>query len=124
MVQVNIPSFHFYNWSVLSRFRDKSDQSEPGEQSRWFKKRDKSVSTSASGLRSPSSESVSSPPGKGPKKDGKLTWPAGTPVLTLCPPGGGVVTGSLRINVSGLQDKELDIPYIEDTSATKPKVGR
>ena len=38
-------------------------------------------------------------------------------------PGGGVVTGSLRINVSGLQEKELDIPYIEDTSATKPKVG-
>ena len=33
-----------------------------------------------------------------------------------------MVTGSLRINVSGLQDKELDIPYIEDTSATKPKV--
>ena len=33
------------------------------------------------------------------------------------------MTGSLRINVSGLQDKELDIPYIEDTSATKPKVG-
>ena len=32
------------------------------------------------------------------------------------------MTGSLRINVSGLQDKELDIPYIEDTSATKPKV--
>ena len=34
-----------------------------------------------------------------------------------------MVTGSLRINVSGLQEKELDIPYIEDTSATKPKVG-
>ena len=32
------------------------------------------------------------------------------------------MTGSLRINVSGLQEKELDIPYIEDTSATKPKV--
>ena len=32
------------------------------------------------------------------------------------------MTGSLRINVSGLQDKELDIPYIEDPSATKPKV--
>ena len=34
------------------------------------------------------------------------------------------MTGSLRINVSGLQDKELDIPYIEDTSATKPKVDQ
>ena len=43
--------------------------------------------------------------------------------LNLSVSGGGVVTGSLRINVSGLQDKELDIPYIEDTSATKPKVS-
>ena len=39
------------------------------------------------------------------------------------------MTGSLRINVSGLQGEktlgggtEVDIPYIEDTSATKPKV--
>ena len=61
----------FYTFSP-GRFRDKSDQSEPGEQSRWFKKRDKSVSTTASGVRSPSSESVSSPPGKGTKKDGKI----------------------------------------------------
>ena len=43
--------------------------------------------------------------------------------------GKGVVTGSLRINVSGLAGEktlaggpEVDIPYIEDTSATKPKV--
>ena len=39
-----------------------------------------------------------------------------------------MVTGSLRINVSGIQEKtggpELDIPYIEDTSHSKPKVGR
>ena len=40
-----------------------------------------------------------------------------------------MVTGSLRINVSGLAGEktlaggpEVDIPYIEDTSATKPKV--
>ena len=39
------------------------------------------------------------------------------------------MTGSLRINVSGLAGEktlaggpEVDIPYIEDTSATKPKV--
>ena len=44
--------------------------------------------------------------------------------LTLSVSGGGVVTGSLRIAVSGLQDKELDIPYIEDPSATKPKVDQ
>ena len=59
---------------------------------------------------------MSSPPAKGIKKEGGKA---------------GVVTGSLRINVSGLQsDKpgvlqpgpEVDIPYIEDTSATKPKV--
>ena len=82
----------------------------------WFKKRDKS--RSAAGVRSGSNESVSSPPAKGVKKN---------------PDKSGVVTGSLRINVSGLsgsgQEKaglqsgpELDIPYIEDTSASKPKV--
>ena len=48
----------------MFRFRDKSDQSEPGEQSRWFKRRDKSVSTA-------SGESVCGPPAKGTKKDGK-----------------------------------------------------
>jgi len=66
-------------------------------------------------LRSPSNESVTSPPAKGSKKDGKS----------------GIVTGSLKINVTGLQsDKqgqgpafhgtELDIPYIEDASDTRP----
>ena len=66
-------------------------------------------------MRSGSNESVSSPPAKGSKKDGGKT-------------GGGIVTGSLRINVSGMGGKnvgegpELDIPYIEDTSTTKPKV--
>ena len=82
---------------------------------RWFKKRDKS--TSAAGLRSGSNESVSSPPAKGSKKSDSNK---------------GIVTGSLRINVSGLSsDKpgllqggtEVDIPYIEDTSNTKPKVS-
>ena len=58
---------------------------------------------------------MTSPPAKGCKKDGKS----------------GIVTGSLKINVAGLQpDKQgqapafhgtdLDIPYIEDTSETKP----
>ena len=79
--------------------------------------------TASSGVRSPSSESVSSPPGKGAKKDGKIALTEGSELTLSRPPGGGVVTGSLRINVSGLQDKELDIPYIEDTSASKPKVG-
>ena len=74
-------------------------------------------------MRSGSNESVSSPPAKGVKKDGGGSGGGKT--------GAGVVTGSLRINVSGLQsDKpgsiqtgtEVDIPYIEDTSATKPKV--
>ena len=64
-------------------------------------------------FRSPSNESVTSPPAKGSKKEGKS----------------GIVTGSLKINVTGLQsDKqgqgafcgtELDIPYIEDTSDTR-----
>ena len=66
---------------------------------------------------------MSSPPAKGVKKEGGGSGGGKT--------GAGVVTGSLRINVSGLQsDKpgsiqtgtEVDIPYIEDTSATKPKV--
>ena len=78
---------------------------------RWFKKREKSHSTV--GVRSGSNESVSAPPAKGTKRE------AGRG-------GQGIVTGSLRINVSGLQgDKQgtdLDIPYIEDTSASKPKV--
>ena len=78
---------------------------------RWFKKREKSHSTV--GVRSGSNESVSAPPAKGSKRE------AGRG-------GQGIVTGSLRINVSGLQgDKQgtdLDIPYIEDTSASKPKV--
>ena len=58
---------------------------------------------------------MTSPPAKGSKKDGKS----------------GIVTGSLKINVTGLQsDKqgqgpafhgtELDIPYIEDASDTRP----
>ena len=80
------------------------------------KKREKSHSTA--GVRSGSNESVSSPPAKGSKKDGSKS-------------GSGIVTGSLRINVSGMGGKnvgdpagpELDIPYIEDTSTTKPKVG-
>lgn len=65
--------------------------------------------------RSPSNESVTSPPAKGSKKDGKS----------------GIITGSLKINVQGLQsDKqnqgtafhgaELDIPYIEDASDSRP----
>ena len=76
------------------------------------KKREKSHSTA--GVRSGSNESVSSPPAKGSKKDGGKS-------------GSGIVTGSLRINVSGMGGKnvgegpELDIPYIEDTSTTKPK---
>ena len=78
---------------------------------RWFKKREKSHSTV--GVRSGSNESVSSPPAKGSKREPGRG-------------GQGIVTGSLRINVSGLQgDKQgtdLDIPYIEDTSASKPKV--
>lgn len=91
------------------KFRDKSDTSEASsEQSRWFKKREKSHSTA--GVRSGSNESVSSAPApaKGAKKDK------------------GVVTGSLRINMAGLagDKQEVDIPYIEDTSSTKPKVTR
>ena len=73
---------------------------------RWFKKREKSHSTV--GVRSGSNESVSAPPAKGSKRE------AGRG-------GQGIVTGSLRINVSG-QGTDLDIPYIEDTSASKPKV--
>ena len=61
-------------------------------------------------MRSGSNESVSSAPApaKGAKKDK------------------GVVTGSLRINMAGLagDKQEVDIPYIEDTSSTKPKVTR
>ena len=59
-------------------------------------------------MRSGSNESVSSAPGpaKGAKKDK------------------GVVTGSLRINMAGLatDKQEVEVPYIEDTSSTKPKV--
>jgi len=97
------------------KFRDKSDQSENGEQSRWFnKKREKSHSTGSAGVRSPSNESVTSPPAKGSKKEGKT----------------GIVTGSLKISVTGLQsDKQgqgaafcgtdLDIPYIEDATDSR-----
>ena len=65
-------------------------------------------------FRSPSNESVTSPPAKGSKKEGKT----------------GIVTGSLKISVTGLQsDKQgqgaafcgtdLDIPYIEDATDSR-----